>query len=97
MLLDLLDAVLDLIGEEIHHAPLSYAAVGHRGERQSLQRHLDDARLIYRISDNGRALVRRAHPPATAADKHAATTADAMPAAGSAGQHLRAAWDAVHS
>ncbi|MFF9508748.1 hypothetical protein ACF1BU_16640 [Streptomyces sp. NPDC014724] len=64
--------------------------------RVPLQRLLDDARSLYTIRADGRALVRRVDSAVAAVTGEAAKAAD-QPERGSATRHLRQALDAVYA
>ncbi|MFE2911378.1 hypothetical protein [Kitasatospora indigofera] len=64
--------------------------------RVPLQRLLNDARSLYTIRDDGRALVSRVDPAVKAATEAAAEAAD-QPERGSATRHLRQALDAAYA
>jgi hypothetical protein len=105
-LLDIVDALLDLIPVRPELAPnaapseMSYAALLRMitpDYRAPLQQLLDDARSVYRISDTGRALVRRADMATTQVLHQAVATAQTTPNTGSAAEHLHHAWTAVRA
>jgi hypothetical protein len=105
-LLDVVDAFLDLLparGPGPNRADpiaiqmlaaMSAASIDHR---RDLQQHLDDARLIYRVSNDGRRLERRADRASEIALKDASTAVDQMPATGSASDFLLSAWTALNA
>jgi hypothetical protein len=111
-LLDVVDAVLDLLGpltlpkpKDGKRPPAMLAIALSMGEShvQARRQHvhqlrelLDDARLVFRVSDDGRALVRRSSLAATRAYRQAVAAASAAGDTGSADQHLTAAWSAVY-
>ncbi|GIE29015.1 hypothetical protein Ait01nite_020600 [Actinoplanes italicus] len=102
---DVVDAFLDLLpvlGPGPNRAdplPIQMIAAMNavkRDHRRDLQQHLDDARLIYRISEDGRRLVRRTEPASEIALTDASTAVDQMPASGSASDFLLSAWAALN-
>lgn len=80
-LYDVIDAVLDL-------------GWGYAGPLQEL---LDDALSAYTVAPDGRGLVTRADPTATAALAESVQTAKSRSDAGSAADHLTAAWGAAYA
>ncbi|GAA0802103.1 hypothetical protein Sya03_05610 [Spirilliplanes yamanashiensis] len=103
-LLDVVDALLDLLparGQGPNRAdplPMQIIAAMNatkRDHRKSLQQHLDDARLMYRISEDGRRLVRRTDRASELALRDASAAADQMPSSGSASKFLESAWEAL--
>jgi hypothetical protein len=105
--LDIVDALLDLmpIRPDQPRSDLSPAFQAWqraakswtRDHRRLLQQHLDDARSVYRISEDGRRLVRRADALATAAYDQAVAAADGRSEVGSAADFLRQAWNSVYA
>ncbi|GAA0545487.1 hypothetical protein GCM10010172_28920 [Paractinoplanes ferrugineus] len=103
-LLDLVDAYLDLLParspapKATDSMPLRIVAAMSAikpDHRKNLQQHLNDARLIYTISKDGRRLVRRTDPASALALDDACNALDQMPASGSAADFLRSAWTAT--
>jgi hypothetical protein len=84
-LYDVIDALLDLMPGHL------------TADRDELQEYLDDARSDYTIAPDGRGLAHRADPVATAALTDSSNSADSRPDAGSASDHLAAAWAAAFS
>lgn len=82
-LYQVIDAILDLQASGASH----FVA-----QRQYLQELLDDSLSAYTISLDGRGLENRADPTATAALADGVGAANARADAGSAGDHLAAAW-----
>ncbi|WP_197675815.1 hypothetical protein [Micromonospora auratinigra] len=102
-LLDLVDAFLGLLParspERKATDPMSrfFAAMAAMkpDHRKILQQHLDDARLVYVISEDGCRLVRRTDPASELALRDASSALEQMPASGSAVDFLRSAWTAI--
>jgi hypothetical protein len=80
-LYDVIDAVLDLGW----------------GDTNALQALLDDALSVYTVAPDGEGLVTRADPTATAALTESVKTAKSRNDAGSAADHLTAAWGAAYA
>ncbi|MEU8242073.1 hypothetical protein AB0C07_27790 [Actinoplanes missouriensis] len=104
VLLDLVDAFLDLLpgrspapkaADPVRLRLAAAMSAMKTDHRKNLRRHLDDARLIYVISKDGRRLVRRLDPGSELAIKDACNALDQMPASGSAADFLRSAWTAL--
>jgi hypothetical protein len=93
---DLVDAILDV---------LASPTISDYGEnvpkvkdwRSRLEQLLDDARSALRVREDGRGLERRADVAAEAAFVAAVGNAKAASGAGSAAEHLWAAWECVHA
>lgn len=105
--LDIVDALLDLMPmrrpDQPRNVPPAIAMWARAtnamttDHRRLLQRHLDDARSVYRVSEDGRRLVRRADALATAAHEEAVASADGRGKAGSAARFLSQAWSSIHA
>ncbi|MEV0944305.1 hypothetical protein AB0I90_28565 [Micromonospora wenchangensis] len=104
-LLDIVDALLDLIPQRPRvssgtDAMTRWHALAVRmtpDSRDSLRQHLSDARSVYRISDDGRSLTRRADVMATLAYTETLASAGDKAEAGSSAEHLRTAWESIHA
>ncbi|MFI6258983.1 hypothetical protein ACIBCL_23180 [Micromonospora zamorensis] len=104
-LLDIIDALLDLIpqrtpvptGTDAFSRWQAVAARMTRDPRDSMRQYLSDARSIYRISEDERALTRRTDPMAKMAYTGAMGAATDKINAGSSAEHLRKAWESVHA
>jgi hypothetical protein len=94
MLVDVVDAILDLMPSSTDTEEVIQVPTGRRGQ---LQRLLDDALSVLRVREDGRGLERRADVMAEAAFEAAVQTAEDASRAGSAAEHLRRAWDCVHA
>jgi hypothetical protein len=95
--LDMVDAVLDLLPPSKNPqqiGPLLRAL--YTDHRAKLTQVLADANSIYEVSADGRGLVRRASAWSAATYRGAVAAASASPQFGSAHEHLRSAWDAIH-
>jgi hypothetical protein len=93
---DIVDAALHLLPDPDPKSP-SMEHVLTNSRQTSLRRLLDDSLSVLRVRRDGRGLERRADVMTEAAFGEAVKSAEAAPAAGSAGSHLRAAWGAVYS
>jgi hypothetical protein len=66
-------------------------------DRDALQQLLDDGRSTYTIAPDGNGLVTRTDPIATAALNESTNAAESRNDAGSAADHLAAAWNAAYA
>lgn len=102
-LLDVVDAILALGGpwpsnQAIFGQPAEQAAAAAKAKAiEGLEEMLAVANSVYAVNDSGTGLVRRTDPTAAQAFASATSSAAANPVAGSAADHLRNAWDAVHA
>jgi hypothetical protein len=94
MLLDVVDAILDLMPPGVITRDKEGAEIERHDQLQQL---LDDVQSVLRVRADGRGLERRADLMAEAAFEAAVEGAEAASWAGSADRHLRAAWGCVHA
>ena len=95
VLTDVVDVILDVMAaSEGDHNSMKSMGEKRRAELRGL---LDDARSALRVKADGRGLERRADVMAEAAFGEAVDSAEAASDAGSAAEHLRAAWGCVHA
>lgn len=93
---DLVDAILDVMASPTVCAYDSNVPKV-RKFRAALEEMLDDARSVLRVREDGTGLERRADAVAEAAFITAAGNAEAASEAGSAAEHLWAAWECLHA
>lgn len=101
-LLDVVDAILALGGpwprvEQFYGPPAQTFENAKAAAIEGLKEMLSVANSVYTVNDSGTGLVRRTDPTAAQAFASATTSAAANTVAGSAADHLRNAWDAVHA